>query len=76
MIADWWRSVRVCCVEQDEIFEDFLDLDDDLELNVHLDLSQDFGIEVVGSDITEIIISDDVSEVRCSPGLPMTLLGT
>ena len=38
-----------------------------------LDLSQDFGIEVVGGDFTEIIISDDVSEVRCCPGLPYDL---
>ena len=38
----------------------FLDLDDDLDL----DLSQDFGVEVVGGDITEIVISDNLSEVR------------
>ncbi len=54
-----------CPFEQEDSFEDILDLDDDLELDVDLNMSQDIGIEVVGGDITEIIISDDVSEVRC-----------
>lgn len=59
--------VRGCCAEQEDIFEDFLALDDDLELDVDLDMdmSQDYGMEVVGGDITEIIISDNMSEVRC-----------
>ena len=38
---------------------------DDLGLDVDLDTSQDFGIEVVGGGIIEITLSDDVSEVRC-----------